>query len=58
MLFRSSELVTDRIWDYMRSLRSEPMDMVSIPNAQHHVLLDQPLAFIEALQTQLKRWDF
>ncbi|MEL6826053.1 MAG: alpha/beta hydrolase [Pseudomonadota bacterium] len=55
---QDSELVTDRIWDYMRSLRSEPMDMVSIPNAQHHVLLDQPLAFIEALQTQLKRWDF
>lgn len=55
---QDSELVSDRIWDYMRSLRPEPMDMVSIPNAQHHVLLDQPLAFIEALQKQLNRWDY
>ena len=55
---QDSELVTDRIWDYMRSLRSDPMDMVSIPNAQHHLFLDQPLAFIEALKAQLKRWDY
>ncbi len=55
---QDSELVTDRIWDYMRSLRSEPMDMISIPDAQHHVLLDQPQAFIQALQDQLKRWDY
>lgn len=54
----ASELVTDRIWDYMRSLRSEPMDMVSIPDAQHHLFLDQPLAFIEALKAQLKSWDY
>lgn len=54
---RDSELVTDRIWDYMRSLR-EDMDMVSIENAQHHVLLDQPLAFIEAIQTQLNDWKY
>lgn len=55
---QESELVTDRIWNYMRSLRDGPMDMISIPDAQHHVLLDQPLAFIEALQDQLKRWDY
>ena len=55
---KDSELVTDRIWDYMRSLRTEPMDMISIPDAQHHVLLDQPQAFIQALQDQLNRWDY
>ena len=54
---RDSVLVTDRIWDYMRSLR-EGMDMVSIPDAQHHVMLDQPLAFIEAVKDQLNRWDY
>ena len=52
-----SVLVTNRIWDYMRSLR-EGMDMVSIPDAQHHVMLDQPLAFIEAIKDQLNRWDY
>ncbi len=52
-----SVLVSDRIWDYMRSLR-EGMDMVSIPNAQHHVMLDQPIAFIDAIKDQLRRWDY
>ena len=50
-----SVLVTDRIWDYMRSLRPD-MEMTSIPDAQHHVMLDQPLAFIDAIKTQLNAW--
>jgi pimeloyl-ACP methyl ester carboxylesterase len=54
---QDSVLVSDRIWDYMRALR-DGMDMVSIPDAQHHVMLDQPLAFIEAIQDQLQRWDY
>ncbi len=52
-----SVLVSDRIWEYMRGLR-EPMDMVSIPNAQHHVMLDQPLAFIQAVKDQLNAWSY
>ncbi len=52
-----SVLVTDRIWDYMRSLHDD-MDMVSIPDAQHHVMLDQPLAFIDAVKAQLKAWNY
>jgi len=52
-----SVLVSDRIWDYMRGLR-EDMDMVSIPNAQHHVMLDQPLAFIQAVKDQLSDWNY
>jgi pimeloyl-ACP methyl ester carboxylesterase len=54
---QDSVLVSDRIWDYMQGLRSG-MDMVSIPDAQHHVMLDQPLAFIAAIQAQLKHWDY
>lgn len=53
---KDSVLVSDRIWDYMRGLRDD-MDMVSIPNAQHHVMLDQPLAFIDAMREQLARWN-
>ena len=52
-----SVLVSDRIWDYMRGLR-EDMDMVSIPDAQHHVMLDQPLAFIDAVKQQLADWSY
>lgn len=52
-----SVLVSDRIWDYMRGLRDD-MDMVSIPAAQHHVMLDQPLAFIEAVKGQLNVWSY
>lgn len=54
---RDSVLVSDRIWDYMRSLKDD-MDMVSIPDAQHHVMLDQPLLFIEAVKDQLNRWEY
>ena len=54
---QDSVLVTDRIWDYMRSLR-DGMDMVSIPDAQHHVMLDQPLAFVDEVQKQLDRWSY
>ena len=54
---QDSVLVNERIWDYMRSLR-DGMDMVSIPDAQHHVMLDQPLAFIDAVIAQLNRWNY
>ncbi|MEL7112029.1 MAG: alpha/beta hydrolase [Pseudomonadota bacterium] len=54
---QDSVLVNERIWAYMRSLRDD-MEMVSIPDAQHHVMLDQPLAFIEAIRTQLGHWQY
>nr|WP_197501636.1 alpha/beta hydrolase [Hyphomonas sp. Mor2] len=58
-LMRGAEsvLVSERIWDYMRGLRDD-MDMVSIPDAQHHVMLDQPLAFIAAVKDQLNAWSY
>ncbi|MAL09108.1 MAG: alpha/beta hydrolase [Maricaulis sp.] len=43
-----SELVTDEVWDFMRAaFKTAPM--VSIPEAQHHLILDQPLAVVTAL---------
>ena len=53
---QDSVLVTDRLWEYMRSLKPD-MDMISIADAQHHVLLDQPVAFIEAVKKQLAHWE-
>ena len=51
----NSGLITDRIWTYMQSLRPDA-GFVSIPEANHHVMLDQPLAFVAAVRTQLSAW--
>lgn len=50
-----SGLVTDRIWSFMQDLRPDAQ-FVSIPDADHHVMLDQPLAFVAAARTQLTAW--
>jgi hypothetical protein len=34
----------------------ESVPFVGIPDAQHHVFLDQPLAFVSALRTLLAEW--
>ncbi len=52
-----SVLMPERIWDYMRGLRDDTV-MVSISDAQHHVMLDQPLAFVEAVRAQLVAWEY
>lgn len=48
----NSVLVTDNAWDYMRELRPDIV-MSSVDNAQHHVMLDQPLDFVEKLKSVL-----
>ena len=50
-----SILMPPKTWDYMRSLRDD-MAMISIPQSQHHVMLDQPLAYVAALRSQLAAW--
>jgi len=52
-----SVLVPERTWDYMRELRGDAT-MISIPEAQHHVMLDQPLGFVAAVRTQLSAWAY
>ena len=51
-LFRGeqSRLVTDDIWDFMREIFGPQTTMVSIPDAQHHLILDQPVAVGAALE--------
>ena len=41
--------------DYMKSLKPE-LEVIPLANAQHHLFLDQPLAFIETLKELLGRW--
>lgn len=45
-----SELFSKRTLEYMQSLVPSEMPVISVPDAQHHVFLDQPLAFIQALR--------
>jgi len=48
--FRGAEtsLVTDEIWDFMKAA-FPAAPFASIPEAQHHLILDQPLAVVAAL---------
>ncbi len=45
-----SELFSQRTLDYMRELIPQEFPAYGIPDAQHHVFLDQPLAFIDTLR--------
>ena len=51
-----SYLFTQDIADYMFRVLDESVPFVGIPDAQHHVFLDQPLAFVSALRTLLAEW--
>ncbi len=48
-----SELFKPRSAQYMRELIGHDFPAVAIPDAQHHVFLDQPLAFVQALKEML-----
>ncbi|HVY90775.1 MAG TPA: alpha/beta hydrolase, partial [Hyphomonadaceae bacterium] len=42
--------------DYMYGLLNRQVPFIEIPEARHHVMLDQPLAFVAALRTLLQEW--
>ena len=44
-----SELFSRRTLEYMQELIPEPFPVKEIANAQHHLFLDQPQAFVESL---------
>ncbi|MEQ8558910.1 MAG: alpha/beta hydrolase [Henriciella sp.] len=51
-----SELVGPDVSAYMQSLQDPPVPMITIPDAYHHVMLDQPLAFVAAVRGLLAAW--
>jgi pimeloyl-ACP methyl ester carboxylesterase len=51
-----STLVTKPIVDYVRCLAPPGSPMIEIPDADHHVMVDQPLAFVAALKGLLAGW--
>jgi pimeloyl-ACP methyl ester carboxylesterase len=52
----SSYLFSQDVADYMFKVLDESVPFVAIPDAQHHVFLDQPLAFVASLRTLLAEW--
>ncbi len=51
-----SKLFSQEIADYMFQVLDSSVPFVSIPEAHHHLMLDQPLAFISVLRTLLAEW--
>ena len=57
-LFRSEHgLVTPEIGEYMYDLLGRVAPVVEIPEAGHHLMLDQPLLLLTALRTLLADWE-
>jgi pimeloyl-ACP methyl ester carboxylesterase len=52
-----SDLVTADVQDYIDELLGRSSPIVEIPEAYHHVLLDQPLALVAALRAILADWE-
>jgi pimeloyl-ACP methyl ester carboxylesterase len=52
-----SAIVTPDVTDYMSDLLGRNAPFVEIPQAHHHLLLDQPLAFIAAVRALLADWE-
>jgi pimeloyl-ACP methyl ester carboxylesterase len=52
-----SVLLPAEIGDYMFGLLGRAAPVIEIPQARHHVMLDQPLAFVAALRALLADWD-
>jgi len=52
----NSSLVTDERWAAMGETAGPDVPRITLPDAQHHLLLDQPLAFTAALRDLLAGW--
>lgn len=58
-IFRGEEsaMMPNDVGDYMQELMGHQVPFITIPHARHHVMLDQPLAFVSALRTLLSEWE-
>jgi pimeloyl-ACP methyl ester carboxylesterase len=52
-----SAIVPPETSQYMVELLNRNAPLVEIPQAHHHLILDQPLAFIAALRALLADWE-
>jgi len=52
-----SAMVTREVAAYMRNLFDPGEPVICLPEAHHHLFLDQPLAFVAALRAILSGWN-
>ena len=52
-----SAIVTPDVTDYMNELLGRNAPFVEIPQSHHHLMLDQPLAFVAAVRALLADWE-
>lgn len=52
-----SFLMPKEVSDYMFHLLGRSVPVIDVPEARHHVMLDQPLAFVAALRALLADWN-
>ena len=52
----NSQLFTKDSANYIRELGGGNIPIVAVPEARHHLMLDQPLAFATALRSVLSLW--
>ena len=52
----NSQLMHDVDAEYLMSLIAPGSPHIVIPEAEHHVMIDQPLAFVAALRALLTAW--
>lgn len=53
---QDSLLFDDDSADYVRECGAEDIPIVGIPGARHHLMLDEPIAFVSVLRTILAQW--
>ena len=51
-----SMLFTPDSADYIREIGGHDIPIIDIPHARHHLMLDQPIAFITAIKSVLELW--
>ena len=52
-----SVLLSADVGEYMFNLLGRAAPVIEIPQARHHIMLDQPIAFVAALRALLADWN-
>lgn len=53
----NSQLFNRASAEYVRELGGGDIPIIAVPQARHHLMLDQPLAFVAALLSVLALWN-
>ncbi len=54
---QDSLLFDDDSADYIRECGARDIPIIGIPGARHHLMLDEPIAFVSVLRTILAQWE-